>query len=579
MLEGLIILMRKVSSRFKYALCAVVILNTLFVDSYVQAEKESSIPLEFDITKLDELENEVLKQDEESEVDNEIPNLLTEEITEQNSTLVAQGTHGTAPWTLTNDGYLTIGSGHLQGATIGAGVTNASSWSPWNSHIRRVEFTGPVTANSLENTFYNCSNLTEIIGIENLDTRNVTTMRGMFNACGLLTKLDLSSWNTASVTDMSLMFSTCRNLSELNISGWNTRELNVTTSMFMACGNLVELDVSEWITTNLTNTANMFLNCFQLEELDVSNWDMSNLKNSSIMFAECRNLTTLEVGEWNCQNLQTIDQMFRGCHNIVELDVSNWNTSNVTSFQSVFANCRNITFLNLSNWDTSSGMNFSGMFSDCINLEELDLSGWSVNNATNKNNMFLNCTNLKTLHLNEEFKFTIGATSAQLPNITNSNYSGAWIGINNGIRFISSADLMQSYSGEADTYIWEEKPWINVTLPMTMMFNPSSTNTSLLVSREYSIMNHSSVAIEVSAESVQNERNIESIQFLILHALVDGNNIGANLISSGNPVANGARWKTIQSGDQLNYDLIGGTLPVIGEVNPYFEIIFKFSPI
>lgn len=65
---------------------------------------------------------------------------------------------------------------------------------------------------SLYRWFCNCSNLTSITGLENLNTANVTTMADMFSRCRTLTELDLSGFNTANVTDMGWMFFLCDKL-------------------------------------------------------------------------------------------------------------------------------------------------------------------------------------------------------------------------------------------------------------------------------------------------------------------------------------------------------------------------------
>ena len=54
--------------------------------------------------------------------------------------------------------------------------------------------------------------LTNIQGIENLTTSEVTNMGSMFANCVGLTSLDLSHFNTALVTDMESMFKNCTSL-------------------------------------------------------------------------------------------------------------------------------------------------------------------------------------------------------------------------------------------------------------------------------------------------------------------------------------------------------------------------------
>ncbi len=59
---------------------------------------------------------------------------------------------------------------------------------------------------SMYNMFGNNQNLQTIIGLENIDTSNVTNMQEMFYACAQLTKLDVSNFNTSNVINMSSMF-------------------------------------------------------------------------------------------------------------------------------------------------------------------------------------------------------------------------------------------------------------------------------------------------------------------------------------------------------------------------------------
>ena len=87
--------------------------------------------------------------------------------------------------------------------------------------------------------FYNCNNLSEIVGIQYLNTSEVTDMHNMFAACSSLTSLDLSGFDTGKVTDMEMMFSYCSKLKTIYVSDSFTTE-NVTSSgnMFYLCTSL-----------------------------------------------------------------------------------------------------------------------------------------------------------------------------------------------------------------------------------------------------------------------------------------------------------------------------------------------------
>ena len=81
--------------------------------------------------------------------------------------------------------------------------------------------------------------LTEIDGLELLDTSGVTSMHDMFYDCWGLTTLDLSNFDTSSVTDMNYMFFSCKNLTTIYVSDkWNTDKVTSSYDMFANCGKL-----------------------------------------------------------------------------------------------------------------------------------------------------------------------------------------------------------------------------------------------------------------------------------------------------------------------------------------------------
>lgn len=133
-----------------------------------------------------------------------------------------------------------------------------------------------------------CSALTNIDGIENLNTSEVTDMQKMFYECHKLQNLDLSSWNTAKVTNMNRMFYDCPVLQNLNLTGWNTSEVTDMGNMFDGCSVLQSLDLTSFNTAKVTDMRSMFEVCFELTTIICNNtWTCSN---SSKMFNYCKKL-------------------------------------------------------------------------------------------------------------------------------------------------------------------------------------------------------------------------------------------------------------------------------------------------
>ena len=140
-----------------------------------------------------------------------------------------------------------------------------------------------------------CTSLTEIEGIENLNTEKVTNMGSMFSGCYVLNPLDVSNFNTQNVEDMSEMFVSCMKLKSLNVSNFDTQKVKNMSSMFYNCNSLTSLDVSNFNTQKVDNMRGMFSNCKSLITLDLSEFDTQNVTNMSRMFWKSSALTTIYV--------------------------------------------------------------------------------------------------------------------------------------------------------------------------------------------------------------------------------------------------------------------------------------------
>ena len=88
--------------------------------------------------------------------------------------------------------------------------------------------------------FSGLNRLMSIVGIENLNTSEVTFMTSMFSNCFDLTTLDLSGFDTRKVTDMTAMFYKCTGLTTIFVGdGWNTDKVTKSVNMFGNCEKLV----------------------------------------------------------------------------------------------------------------------------------------------------------------------------------------------------------------------------------------------------------------------------------------------------------------------------------------------------
>ena len=144
--------------------------------------------------------------------------------------------------------------------------------------------------------FCNCSELTDIEGIENLNTENVTNMRGMFFNCPNLSSLDLTNFSTGNVTDMNAMFGYCQ-LSSLDLTSFNTANVTNMYMMFISCQNLSSLDLTSFNTANVTEMNFMFQGCSALTTIYASEMFVTDQVEGYGMFKDCTNLKDYSARE------------------------------------------------------------------------------------------------------------------------------------------------------------------------------------------------------------------------------------------------------------------------------------------
>ena len=109
--------------------------------------------------------------------------------------------------------------------------------------------------------FDGCCKLKLIIGINNFNTINVTTMKGMFKNCNELENLDLSGFNTSNVTNMERMFKKCCKLKKIKgINNFDIKKVSNMNGMFEECNELEYLILSKFNASNTVPLNKNFIN-------------------------------------------------------------------------------------------------------------------------------------------------------------------------------------------------------------------------------------------------------------------------------------------------------------------------------
>ena len=149
-------------------------------------------------------------------------------------------------WTFdTETGVLTINENYKYPVNVDGSGNNYfpnPSGSFERKDVKIVDIKSGITDSprTLAYFFSEMTNLTEIKGLENIDTSKVTNMSHMFYLCKSLRSLDLSSFDTSNVTDMKQMFCACEELVTIYVSDkWDVSKVEESTNMFYDCSNLV----------------------------------------------------------------------------------------------------------------------------------------------------------------------------------------------------------------------------------------------------------------------------------------------------------------------------------------------------
>ncbi len=207
------------------------------------------------------------------------------------------------------DGYFTPGCGYAEfdNATgtltfsykvvkpegaydLNVGITEPG-WRTHKNEIKKVVFDtsfANARPTSCYYWFYECKNLANIEGIENLNTEKVTNMTLMFASCSALTSLDVTKFNTANVTTLMSMFSNCSSLKSLDVTNFDTRNVTNMFYMFNNCSGLTSLDLTKFNTAEVTDMRQMFHECSALTTIYASDeFVTTNVETGSNMFFNC----------------------------------------------------------------------------------------------------------------------------------------------------------------------------------------------------------------------------------------------------------------------------------------------------
>ena len=355
---------------------------------------------------------------------------------------------------------------------LNTGGNNPDWYDKINTKVAKVEITENfryVCPTSTHSWFCSMSKLTQIEGLENINTEYVTDMANMFSGCTKLTSLDLSKFTFSSSSNTKLMMNGCSGLKMLTVpstagnlaadacKGVGTASAPITlnypsgfTPEKTSTGNGYFVWKSGYFkdTTTPTPTGEMYAvldgstltfyydnnkssrtgTKFSMNKVgNAPNWTQNGnaTKIKSVVFDSSfsnarpltcigwfngmSNLTSITgINNLNTSSATEMRMMFYNCSSLTSVDVSGFITDNVTTMKSMFYSCSNLTGLDVSKFNTAKVTDMSMMFYECSKLSWLNVSKFNTAKVTDLSRMFYDCKSLTNLDISS---FTL--TSSQ----------------------------------------------------------------------------------------------------------------------------------------------------------------------
>ena len=207
-----------------------------------------------------------------------------------------------------------------------------------NQKLLSVEQWGDIEWQSMQQAFYNCTNLV-VNATDVPDLSRVTDMSFMFYDAKAFNQ-NISGWDVSSVTDMAYMFNNAYAFNQ-DISGWDVSSVKDGMSGMFNNARAFNQDISGWDVSAVTKMDWMFNNAHAFNQ-DISGWDVSAVTDMLFMFSNA-NVFNQDISGWDVSLVKDMRWMFCGAKAFKQ-DISGWNVSSVTKTQYMFDKARDFSF-------------------------------------------------------------------------------------------------------------------------------------------------------------------------------------------------------------------------------------------
>ena len=243
---------------------------------------------------------------------------------------------------------------------------------------KTLKLEGKIYAEGDLSFLFKNAKLSNIGNLSELDTSNVTNMRGMFYQSEIEGDINsLKSWDVSNVTNMQNMFSYSKFTGNLDgLASWNTKKVTDMSGLFNNSKFNSDINgLKTWDVSSVTNMQSIFAYSNFTGTLEaLKDWKVDKVDNMYAMFRETKFTGTLEhLKSWNVSSVKNMGAMFANSNLTGNLEALNtWDTSKVNSMTRMFGESKfsgKITFPE--KFNKNNAADFSYMFDKSLTEESV----------------------------------------------------------------------------------------------------------------------------------------------------------------------------------------------------------------
>lgn len=243
---------------------------------------------------------------------------------------------------------------------------------------KTLKLEGKIYAEGDLSFLFKNAKLSNIGNLSELDTSNVTNMRGMFLQSEIQGDINsLKSWDVSNVTNMQNMFSYSKFTGNLDgLESWNTKKVTDMSGLFNNSKFNSDINgLKKWDVSSVTNMQSIFAYSNFTGTLEaLKDWKVDKVDNMYAMFRETKFTGTLEhLKSWNVSSVKNMGAMFANSEFTGNLEALNtWDTSKVNSMTRMFGESKfsgKITFPE--KFNKNNAADFSNMFEKSLTRESI----------------------------------------------------------------------------------------------------------------------------------------------------------------------------------------------------------------